>query len=179
MAVVLPEESGGDPGGIELSQGDKTVALDRPFAAAGTGEKLGDVPVEEGEIREAFADALAAQPKPPVEFTFTFDFNSTRISDEGYLLIAQAAEEALSRAAAEVIVTGYADAPGTGGANLALSRSRAVVVRREVLRELGVRERAPESKNVSMSVTAKGERDLAVETAGLKRENRRVVILVR
>lgn len=175
MAVVLPEE-GGEIGGIEISQNGRTVALDTAFAAAGTGETLGGVAVEEGEIREAFAGALGAQPPPPVEFVLTFDFNSSRINDEGYDLIAQSAEEALSRAAAEVIVTGFADAPGDARANLALSRYRAARVREEVLRELGNREK---KTPVSVTTGARGERDLLVSTTGEERRNRRVVILVR
>ena len=179
MAVVLPEKDG-EIGGIELAQGNKTVALDQAFAAAGTGEKLGDVPVEEGEIRDAFAGALAAQPKPPVKFTVNFDFNSTRISDEGYDLIAQSAEEALSRAAAEIIVTGFTDAPGAPGANLALSRTRAAIVRREVLRELGAHEAGGQNTSkVSVTARAKGERNLVVDSAKREVQNRRVEILVR
>ena len=82
MAVVLPED--GPPGGIEVTQGNQTISLDRPFAAAATGAKLGDVPVTEREIRDAFADALEAQPKPPVEFVLTFAFNDTRIQDAAF-----------------------------------------------------------------------------------------------
>ena len=179
LAVVLPEKEG-EIGGIQLEQAGRQVTLDRAFAAAGTGEKFGDVPVEEGEIRDAFAGALAAQPKPPVKFTLNFDFNSTRISDEAFDLIAQSAEEALSRAAAEVIVTGFTDAPGSPGANLALSRSRAQAVRREVLRELGEHEAGGrDTKKVSVTARAKGERNLVVESADRQIENRRVEILVR
>lgn len=178
MAVVLPEKDG-QIGGIEISQGDKTVALDRAFAAAGTGKKLGDVPVTEGEIRDAFAGALGAQPPPPVEFTVNFDFNSSRIDDDGYLEIAKAAEEALGRAAAEVLVTGYADAPGDTSANLALSRSRAARVRQEISRELGARIADSPGAKVEVVTTAKGEQGLIVKTSAAERSNRRVVILVR
>ena len=71
LAVVLPEE--GEIGGIELSQRGKTVRLDRPWAAEATGAELGDVPVAESEIREAFGAALAAQPKPPATYEIYFD----------------------------------------------------------------------------------------------------------
>ena len=179
MAVVLPEKEG-EIGGIELAQGNKSVALDTAFAAAGTGEQFGDVPVEEGEIRDAFAGALAAQPKPPVKFTLNFDFASTKISDEAYDLIAQAAEEALSRAAAEIIVTGFTDAPGSPGANQALSRRRAAIVRREVERELGAHETGGrDASKVSVTARARGERDPVVDSARREEQNRRVEILVR
>ena len=176
MAVVLPEKQG-EIGGIEISQNGKTVTLDTAFAAAGTGEKLGDVPVTESEIRDAFSGALAAQPPPPVEFVVTFEFNSSRLDDDGYLKIAKAAEVALSRPTAEIIVTGYADRPGDTAANLALSRARAARVRREVERELGASEK-PNAK-VEVSAAGKGAQNPAVETNAPERENRRVVILVR
>lgn len=171
MAVVLPED--GEIGGIEVRQGDRTIDLDRAFAAAGTGKTIGDVPVTEQEIREAFADALAAQPPPPVEFVLTFAFNDTEISDQAFEAILTAAEEARSRAAAEVIVTGYADAPGETGANLAVSRARAEAVRKAVFFELR------DAEKVIISVDAKGERDLLIATPNPQLENRRVVILVR
>ncbi|MFK7943286.1 MAG: OmpA family protein [Paracoccaceae bacterium] len=176
MAVVLPEKEG-TIGGIEITQDDRTVTLDKAFAAAGTGEKLGDVPVTEGEIRDAFAGALAAQPPPPVEYTVTFDFNSSRIDDDGFLEIAKAAELALSRPVAEIIVTGYADAPGATSENLVLSRGRAARVRREVLRELGSREVT--GPKIEVAATGKGEQGLLVNTGSPERSNRRVVILVR
>lgn len=171
MAVVLPED--GEIGGIEVSQGGKALTLDRPFAAAGTGDKLGALPVAEGEIRDAFAGALAAQPKPPVEFNLTFDFNQTTIGDQAFEAILAAADEARSRPAAEVLITGYADALGSPADNLAVSRARAEAVRKAVFYELR------DAEKITISAEAKGERDLAVDAAGQEQANRRVVILVR
>lgn len=171
MEVVLPED--GEIGGIEVSQGGKTITLDQPFAAAGTGKNLGDVPVVESEIREAFSDALAAQPKPPVEFTLTFAFNDTKIGDTAFEQILLAADEARSRAAAEVIVTGFADALGDRATNLAISRSRAERVRKAVFFELR------DAEKVTVTAEAKGDRDLAVDARGQEEQNRRVIILVR
>ena len=171
MAVILPGKDG--PGaGIELAQGERTVALDQPFAAAGTGETLGDVPVEEGEIRDAFAGALSAQPKPPVKFTLTFESGSTRISREAFDIIALATEEAFSRKAPDIIITGFADSVGPTGVNLALSRSRAGVVRREVIRELG----GSVPDKFTVKAKAKGETGAGL---GSDAVSRRVEILVR
>ena len=173
MAVVLPEEEGGEIGGIELQQGGKKISLDRAFAAAGVGEKFGDLPVAEGEIRDAFADALAARPKPPKEFVLTFAFDSARISDEAFEQILLAADEARSRPAAEVIVTGFADAVGTPADNLAISRQRANVTAKAIFNELR------DEESVTFIRGGKGERDLAVKTSRAEMANRRVVILVR
>ncbi len=173
MAVVLPEEGGGAPGGIELAQGGKKILLDRPYAAAGIGEAFGDLPVAEGEIKDAFAGALAARPKPPKEFVITFEFNSTVVDDQAFEAILLAAADARSRPAAEVIVTGFADAVGDGAANLAISRRRAAIVAETIENELRNHE------EVSFQSGGKGERELVVNKPGREEENRRVVILVR
>ena len=173
MAVVLPEDEGGEIGGIELTQDGKTITLDREFAAAGVGEAFGDLPVTEGEIRDAFAGALGARPPPPKEFVITFAFNSARISNEAFEGVLAAAKEARSRPAPEVIVTGYADAVGDRAANRAISARRARVVARAIFNEL----RGDE--DVTFQTVAKGESDLAVRKPGFSRDNRRVVILVR
>lgn len=176
MAVVLPEKSG-EIGGIELAQNGKTVTLDSAFAAAGTGEKLGDVPVDEGEIRDAFAGALAAQPKAPVKFTVLFASGSTRIDDEGYDVIARAAEEAFSRPAAEFVVTGFTDRTGSVSANRRLSGLRAAAVRREILREIGAK--PDDTGKMSIATNAKGATQFADPDDTAAASNRRVEILVR
>lgn len=172
MAVVLPKDSG-EVGGIVLSQKGKEVLLDKAYAAAGTGEKLGDVPVLEAEIKEAFAGALAAQPKPPVLFELTFGFNKTRVSDQGFEQILAIVAEVRSRDAAEVLVTGYADAPGDSQINLALSRSRAANVQDAIDKELR------DGESPAYSIGAKGEKDLAIDTRTQEQGNRRVLVLVR
>lgn len=171
MVVVLPEE--GQVGGVVVTQGDSSLTLDRSWAAAGTGGALETLPVAEGEMREAFDGALRARPKPAVTYEMQFDFGSSRITDEEYQRIMEVAAEVRSRAAAEVLVTGHADAPGDTGRNLALSRARAAAVRAAVLDELR-RGEAP-----VFSVTARGEQELAVNTPRVERQNRRVVITVR
>ncbi|MEO1494068.1 MAG: OmpA family protein [Pseudomonadota bacterium] len=171
MVVVLPED--GDIGGVELKQGATTLTLEKAFAAAGTGEKLGDVAATEREIQEAFAAALASRPPPPKLFEVFFDIGRTRITDDGFEQILLAVEDVKSRAAAEVLVTGFADAPGDGSYNLALSRTRAARVREAIFKELREGEVPP------FSVEAKGEKELAIETPKSERANRRVLILVR
>lgn len=171
MAVVLPQD--GEIGGIELRRQDTAVTLDRPWAAAATGGELGDLPVAESEIREAFGDALAARPKPPAEYEIYFDFDATGIADPAFEAILRIAEDVRSRDAAEVVVTGHADSPGSGAANQALSRRRAEAVRQSVLNELR-REESP-----LFTIAARGAGDPAIETPAVERRNRRVVVLVR
>ena len=173
MAVVLPDDDGGEIGGIVVRQDGKSVDLDRPFAAAGTGDKFGEVPVGEGEIRDAFSDALGARPKPPREFVITYGFDQTKISDAGLEQVRLAIEEARSRPAAEVIVTGHTDAVGSSAVNLAISRRRAEMVAREITKELD------KVETVTILRGGEGERNLVVSSRRPEEANRRVVILVR
>lgn len=172
MVVVLPEDEG-EIGGIELTQGAKSLTLDKAFSAAGTGEKLGDVAATETEIKEAFAAALASQPPAPKLFEIFFDLGKTSISDQGFEQILLAVEDVKARQAAEVLVTGYADASGDSGYNFALSRTRAARVQEAIFKELREGEVPP------FSVEAKGEKDLAIETPKSESSNRRVLVLVR
>ncbi|MEM9059545.1 MAG: OmpA family protein [Pseudomonadota bacterium] len=172
MAVVLPKD--GVTGGVELThKSGNSVTLDDAFAAAGVGDKLGDLPVEEGEIRDAFAAALGATPPPPKIFEIYFDFNSTAITDIAHEQIMVVAREALSRDGGEVLIAGHADAVGDTAANRAIARSRAARVARAVDREL------PEGHTVEISFRGFGEAKLKVPTVLQEETNRRAVILVR
>lgn len=172
MAVVLPED--GETGGIQLThQSGGTATLDRAFAAASVGENVGDLPVEESEIRDAFAPALGAAPPPPVTFDVFFDFNSTKISDDAWLVIWKASNEAQNRDGAEILITGYADAVGGRSENRLVSLVRAASVERALEEDL------PPEHDIEISRTGVGEADLAVSTNASEELNRRVVILVR
>ena len=102
-----------------------------------------------------------------------FDFDSVAIRDDVYEQVILAAEEARVRPAPEVIVTGYADVPGSKEANLAMSRQRADVVANAILAELRDDER------VTLIRGGRGARDLVVNTPRAEEANRRVVIIVR
>ena len=172
MAVVLPKN--GVVGGIELAhQSGNKVTLDQAFAAAGTGDDVGNLPVHESEIREAFAGALGSQPPPPVIYEIYFDFNSTRITDVAHEQIIAAAKEAHKRGAGEVLISGHADAVGDTDANRAISHARAARVATAVHDEM------PEAHIVEISHKGHGETKLAVETARQEALNRRVVVIVR
>ncbi len=173
LAVVLPDEEGGEIGGIVIAGSSGSVTLDQPFSAAATSGEVGDVPVDEGEIRDAFAGALAARPAPPVQYSMVFEFGIAEVNDDAFDVILDIVDEARKRPAVEVLVTGFADAPGSNQSNLALSRRRAENVRRVIEIELRETERA------DYFVRAKGEADLLIETLAPEERNRRVVVVVR
>ena len=172
MAVVLPKN--GEVGGIELAhQNGKSVTLDEAFAASGVGDDVGDLPVEEGEIRDAFAAALGASPPPPAIFEVYFDFNSTRISKVADDQIWKASREAQARPGAEVLISGHADSVGDAASNRAIANARAAAVAEALEQDL------PSGHKIEISRKALGEKKLAVPTSGQEERNRRVVILVR
>ncbi|MGD1925190.1 MAG: OmpA family protein [Paracoccaceae bacterium] len=172
MAVVLPKD--GETGGIELThQGGNSLTLDQAFAAAGVGDDVGDLPVDEGEIRDAFAPALGAAPPPPEIFEIYFDFDNTQISDEAHEQIMAVARAAAGRDAGEVLIAGHAAAVGDTASNRAIARSRAAGVARAVDREL------PGGHAVEISFRGFGEAKLKIPTVLKEEKNRRVVILVR
>ncbi|MBY8977384.1 OmpA family protein [Rhodobacteraceae bacterium NNCM2] len=173
--VVLPEE--GETGGVSLSDGASEVLLDQANAAASADGAPEPLPVTQSEVSEVFGAAQAAAPMPPMMFELTFESGRTVIDTEGFEAILAASNDVRRRneagAAAEILITGHADAVGETAENLALSRSRAQRVATAINYEL----RPDEGGR--FTVNAKGERDLAIPTPASEERNRRVTILVR
>ena len=131
--VVLLPESEGRPAALQVAQGDRSVVLDRPYAAAELGSSgPRAATLTRDEVDALFGTALAAQPPRPATFTIPFD--------EGDALGAQAqrlideAIAALSRyPAAEVVIVGHTDLVGTDAFNDELARKRAESVRQALI----------------------------------------------
>ena len=172
--MVLPEGEG-TIGGIVLQRDEAEVVLDRPYAAGAADDTLEALPTEEGEIKAAFSDALDSRPEPPVTFTVSFPFGSTRPSEtEDLDALAAAVVAALEgRTVAEVQVSGYTDRVGTAAANRAVSRSRARRVARVLEDAVGARD------TVRFIVRGRGEADPEEDVPGKSDANRRVIVIVR
>ncbi|MEM7237738.1 MAG: OmpA family protein [Pseudomonadota bacterium] len=173
--VVLPEE--GEIGGISLSDGTNEILLDGANAAASADGSVARLPVDLAEISSVFGDAQAAAPLPAETFTLTFATGSAEIDADAFEEILAAANDVRRRnkagSAAEILITGHADAVGGSKSNLALSETRARRVAKAVFDEL----RPDEGGRFSL--LAKGEFDLAIQTPLESVRNRRVTILVR
>lgn len=121
------------------------------------------------------APVRTAAPVPPGQeprnFLVFFDFNKANITEEARRIIISASEAAKTGGATRIEITGHADRSGTDTYNLALSKRRAEIVKKELLR-LGL-------ASADVVTFAKGEREPLVPTDDGVREpqNRRVEIV--
>ncbi len=171
--VLLPEQDG-IATAVTVTQGDRTVTLDQPYAGArlsrGGPEPYG---TNADEVKAQFGPALAAQPAPPQQFTLYFVEGKDEFTDESRRAFDGVLAEIARRPVPDVLIVGHADAVGSDALNDRLSRQRAEVVARALVAR-GV----PAD---SIAVSGRGKRDPAVPTAAGVSEplNRRVEILVR
>lgn len=166
FVVVLPEPDG-EIGGIVLGG----TLLNQPNQGAGADGRA--LPLAPEEVDATFGAALGARPLPAREFTLTFDYNETALTPAGAALVAEIVADLGRRAAAEVIVTGHADAPGDPAINRRLSRARAARVRDAIAAA------APPGVALRFRLAARGESALIVPTALAEERNRRVGVLIR
>jgi outer membrane protein OmpA-like peptidoglycan-associated protein len=174
LVVVLPGPEG-TVGSVTVKHGAEERTLDSAYAAARI-PAPGQLEVgraTEGEVREAFGAALAAQPPRPVVFRLFFIFGTDTLTPESIQFLAQVFGEVSRRPAAEVIVIGHTDRVGSDQQNDALSLQRAERIRQELV-GLGV-------AADRIQTVGRGERELLVPTADEVAEprNRRVEITVR
>ena len=124
-------------------------------------------------MRQLFADALDALPKPPRNFTLNFEFDSNELTVASRALLVDVLAAVNDTRVPEVEVIGHTDTLGTKLNNVALGLRRAELIRR-VLIDIGLGESL-------IKVTSHGEADLLIPTADGVAEprNRRVEITVR
>ena len=173
-SVVLLPERDGSKSAVTVTQGNKELLLDQPYAAASltsAGPKKATVSAE--QVQAQFAAALAARPDSPAQFTLYFIEGKDEFTPESKLAFDSVFTEIARRPVPDVLVIGHTDKVGNDVYNDALSKARAEVVRK-ALAERGV---AAEN----MVLVGRGKREPMVPTADGVAEprNRRVEILVR
>ncbi len=171
--VLLPEKDGGDTA-IVVSDGQRKVVLDRPYAA--TELTLADPWLynsSAADVQGHFGPALAAQPTRPVPFTLYFIENTDELTDDSKRMLESVYAEIAQRAVPDIVVVGHTDSTGTAARNDALALQRAESVRAALVRH-GLQENA-------IAVAGRGKREPLVPTADGVAEprNRRVEVLVR
>ncbi len=171
--VLLPEKNGRDTA-VSVTQGDREVVLDKPYAAAREspfGPYAYSASPEEVEAR--FGAAIKAQPSRSADFTLYFITGEDEFTIESKQVFEEVFMEIARRPTPDIVVIGHTDSVGTDTVNDALALRRAETVRAELIRR-GI---APGN----IVAVGRGKREPLVPTADGVAEprNRRVEILVR
>lgn len=173
--ILLPDDQG-KTGAIIVSGTGGEQILSEPRQAITV--PAGDAPREpfimpQNEVNSLVGPALAALPKPPVQFILYFRHDTTELTKESLARLGDVVRSIRERAPADVSVVGHTDTMGTRRYNnrLSLKRARAVAA---LLKEKGV-------DLSSLEITFHGEDNLLVPTGDQVPEprNRRVEVSVR
>jgi outer membrane protein OmpA-like peptidoglycan-associated protein len=174
LIVLLPEEDG-TLGSVAIGEGDRSVIIDTPLAAANidTRGRVKQQTITDAEVNRIFEAALAAQPPKPISFLLYFEEGQTQVTSESQAMLDALFAEVARRHAVEVQITGHTDRVGSIADNdrLSLARSQAV---RDMLVQLGLRADF-------IRAVGRGEREPLVSTPDELPEarNRRVEVIVR
>jgi outer membrane protein OmpA-like peptidoglycan-associated protein len=171
--VLLPEKDGGATA-LTVRQGERTLILDKPYAAADlTTAGPRAYQASAADVQARFGAALAAQPPRPVRFTLYFVTGTNALTDESKRALEAMFAELAVRPVPDIVVVGHTDRVGTDPFNDALALQRAEAVRATLIGR-GI---APQS----VVAAGRGKREPAVPTPDGVPEplNRRVEIYVR
>ena len=171
--VLLPQADGSDAA-ITVASGDRTLVLDRPYAAAdlrSTGPRAYASSAD--DVRKGFGAALAAQPERPFTFTVFFLEDSDSLTEESTRMLDTIVQRIARYVVPDVAVIGHTDLVGSDDFNDALALRRAAAVR-TLLGDRGI-------ALDKIAVSGRGKREPAIPTRDGVAEprNRRVEIVVR
>jgi len=173
IVVLLPEKDG-QPTAVTVTQGDRQIVLDQPYAAAKVASQgLDAYQSNQQEVEKEFGPAIAAQPVRANAFVLYFVEGKDEFTDESKRLVEQLLADVARRPVPDVLVVGHTDAVGTDQVNDALGQRRAETVRTALI-----------SRGIAagdIRAISRGKRAPAVPTADGVAEprNRRVEIIVR
>lgn len=173
--ILLPDEQG-KTGAIIVAGtgGERILSKPRQAVTVPSGDAPSDpVIMPEKEVDALVGPALAALPKPPVQFILYFRHDTTELTKQSLTDLGDVVRTIRERAPADVSVVGHTDTVGTRRYNnrLSLERARAVAA---LLSAKGV-------DIFSLEITYHGEENLLVPTGdGVpEQRNRRVEVTVR
>jgi OmpA-OmpF porin, OOP family len=173
--VVLFPEQGSTASAVSVGEGNRMLVLDQPYSAA-TVDRQGNVAAKvftPEEANRTFADALAAQPPPPISFMLYFETNSVEVTAASRAALDALLAEVAKRSAVEVQVTGHTDRVGNQIDNDRLSLQRAEAVGAMLIKR-GL-------QATFLRAVGRGEREPLIATPDEQPEprNRRVEVVVR
>lgn len=172
--VVLLPSADGRASAVVVRDTRGEIILDKPYAAAKRSMDANKAyQSSPEEVKERFAQALAAQPPRPSSYVLYFEAGGNVLTPESQAALATIRKEIAERPASEVMVIGHTDRVGSVDGNDRLSKTRAEGLRDQLI-ESGV---AAEK----LAAVGRGERDPLVPTDDEVDEpkNRRVEISVR
>jgi len=175
--VVLLPDPDGKVGILEVSnvkgtqtlnkawQATESASMDRPPSEPKT--------LEEKQVRQAFHEALEAQPVPPVSFSIYFRTGSAALSTESLTLLTKVTDAIQARKSTDIIISGHTDAVGSTDDNYRLSIRRAKAVA-DMLVKRGI-----DRQNIQETYHGKGNPLVPTPDGVPEPRNRRVEITVR
>lgn len=175
--VVLVPDPDGSVGSITVANAAGSVEIDtaNQSTAIRDAETTPSVPaaMEKKEIDNIFGHALAIQPQPPAHFILYFERNSTRLRASSRDMLPDVLATIQSRRSEHISVVGHSDTLGDKSYNLALSKRRAMVVKKRLMNN-GIDE-------AFIETTSHGEENPLVKTADNvgNARNRRVEVVIR
>lgn len=173
--VILLPSTDGWPSGVIVRDKNGEFLLDQPYAAiVRRSGSLSSYQSSASEVKERFADALAALPPRASSYTVYFmQGSSDTLTPESLLAFEKVKADLAARPAGEIMVIGHTDRVGSVQSNDAFSIKRAATVR-ELLVKAGV-------KPGMIEIAGRGEREplLPTEDEVAEAKNRRVEISVR
>ena len=174
LVVLFPEE-GNTASAVTVGEGSRATVLDKPYSAAAI-DRQGNIAgrmLSAEEANRTFADALAAQPPPPLSFMLYFETNSAEVTAASRPTLDALLAEVAKRTAVEVQVTGHTDRVGNPIDNDRLSLQRAEAVRAMLIKR-GI-------QSSFLRAVGRGEREPLIATPDEQPEprNRRVEVIVR
>ena len=175
LFIVIPSAADGHVGAIVVHRGAESRVIDSAYGserlrADGSLERS---TLEERDVREKFADVIAALPGTPTSFTLYFLEGSDELTPQSRAELDNIFAELKRRPLPDIVVIGHSDTVGSDSYNDQLSLSRARRMR-EMLIGLGI----PAER---IEAAGRGKRELLVPTEDNVSEprNRRVEINVR
>lgn len=176
LVVLLPDSDTGKPGRIVVSNAAGQTELSKAYTGTRVTSSRRRPPartLREADVKQQFADAIAAVPPPPLHFTLFFEFDSESLTAESRAMVQDVLKTVKAQPVPDVVVIGHTDTTGTTESNFELGMRRANTVR-TMLIDAGL-------SGSSIDARSHGELELLVPTANgvFEPKNRRVEITVR
>lgn len=176
MVVLVPDPDGHVGQVVVANEGGQQIMTEANQAVLVSGRKnppSAPTSLSSEEVRATFAEALAAQPRPPIKFILHFLQDSNELTGESRAVLPQIIQSIQARGSTDIFISGHTDTTGAQGYNHDLSLERA-----KVLAGILVANGAVPG---NITVTSHGEGNPLVKTADEVAEprNRRVEVAIR